>query len=474
MDIKKTEPDNQSPSHETILPGNKNDGHITVTFSDDDMEARADFMPPVGSGEPIGPDYINALLERLNIVYGVLWDTIQETAFRCNTERRPERDVVIARGDPPVNEVAEYFEFNPYLAPAARSAGDDARVDYRAYSPFTIVKQDQVLARRRPRKTGQDGKNVHGQVLPHSVVRPEGVQGGAHTRTEGEYIISEINGQLIQTQNVLSVQDSLAIKGPVGYATGNIIFPGDVFIEGPVSDGFKIYSGGSVTIKQTFDVTDVITKADLTVAGGIIGRGRALVKVGGCLRTLFIENCRVACRKTITVESEIINSSVYVMERLDMGEKGMILGGEIYAIHGIKAGGIGKKSGKPTHIHCGVDFTVQQDKEKSNNQLRILAAKLAKLRELMAETTEEQAEKKAKMEELLHRLEDEQKKTTLKISALLGRLNADQTAAVEVAGEIAPGTLIEICQIAFFVSEPLRKVRIKLDTYTGKLISEPL
>jgi hypothetical protein len=45
---------------------------------------------------------------------------------------------------------------------------------------------------------------------------------------------------------------------------------------------------------------------------------------------------------------------------------------------------------------------------------------------------------------------------------------------VEVTGEIAPGTLIEICQIALFVDEPLRKVRIKLDKMGGKLVPEPL
>ncbi|MDR2184599.1 MAG: FapA family protein [Treponema sp.] len=463
----------ESPSaRSSLILGGQNDGSITVTFTDQDLEAWGDFTPPIGGGALITPDYINTLLEKMNIVYGVRWDTIQESAFQCNTSRRPVKAVLIAQGDKPVNEVAEYFELNPYLN-APKIPEDNARVDYRSYSPFTIVKQEQVLARLRPRKIGQDGKNVHGITLPHSMIRPEGVRGGQNTKSNGKYITAAINGQLIQNNNELSVQDNLVIKGPVGYATGNIIFPGDVLIEGPVSDGFKIYSGGSVTIKQTFDVTDVITRTDLSVAGGIIGRGRALVKVGGTLKTKFIENCRVACRRSIIVDTEIINSSVYTMERIEMGDKGLILGGEIYAIHGVRTGGIGKKAGKATHIHCGVDFTVQQEKEKNNDQLRIIAAKLGKLRELMAAPGQD-GEKQAKMEELRRRLEDEQKKTGSRISGLLGRLNADENAAVEVSGEIALGTLIEICQIAFFVSEPLRKVRIRLDKSMGKLICEPL
>ncbi|MDR2111062.1 MAG: FapA family protein [Spirochaetaceae bacterium] len=481
--VKKDTPSGDSQdtqNRSTILTGNKNDGKMIITFSENDLEARADFIPPLGRGEPITQDYINALLEKMNILYGIRWDAIQDTALGCNTNRRPVKEVLIAQGDAPVNEVAEYFEMNPHLIHPSLPAGDKTRIDYRAYSPFVIVKKDQVLARRRPRKVGKNGKNIHGVELPYSVVRPQGVSGGQNTRTDEKYIISNINGQLVEAQGVLNVQESLVIKGAVGYATGNIIFPGDVFIEGPVSDGFKIYSGGSVTIKQTFDVTDVATKTDLIVSGGIIGRGRALVKVGGALKTKFIENCRVACRKSITVDSAIINSSVYTMERLDMGDKGFILGGEVYAIHGIKTGGIGKRSGKSTHIHCGVDFTVQQDKEKSNNRLRIISGKLGKLRELMAALPEGQPpaayepEKRAKMEELLRRLEDEQKKIGTRISNLLGQINADDKAVVEVSGEIAPGTLIEICQIAFFVAEPLRRVRVKLEKSMGKLVIEPL
>jgi uncharacterized protein (DUF342 family) len=263
------------------------------------------------------------------------------------------------------------------------------------------------------------------------------------------------------------------IKGSVGYATGNIIFPGDVFINGAVSDGFKIYSGGSVTIKQTFDVTEVITKGDLNVAGGIVGRGRAFLKVGGFLRTKFIQNCKVACRKTIIVDAAIVNSNIFTMETLDMGDKGRILGGEVYAIHGIKAGSIGKDAGRATHIHCGIDFTLQKDKERYNNTLRSLSEKLAKLREILA-VPNPNTEKQAKLEEALHLLEEEQKKTSAQIGDLMERVNADKNAVVEVNGEIARGTLIEICETALFVAEPLKHVRIKLDKPGGTVISEPL
>jgi len=322
-------------------------------------------------------------------------------------------------------------------------------------------------------KPGREGTNVHGEAIKFQYTKPTSVSGGENTRMDGRLLLSNINGQLSIKKGVINVQDSLVIKGPVGYGTGNIFFPGDVEIEGPVSDGFKIFSGGSVTIKQTFDVSEAVTKKDLKVAGGIIGRGRATLKVGGELKTKFIENCRVACRKTVNVEAEILNSNVYTLETLEMGDKGRIIGGEIYAVMGIRAAYIGKKSGRACRIHCGIDFTAEQEREKTNNILRNLAVKAARLRELINDRTTSSG-KKEKLEVLLRNISEEQYKAQAKISDLLGRLNSYDKAVIEVKGDIVPGTLIEICQVALFVTEQLNKVRVRLDRENSRLITEKL
>jgi Ser-tRNA(Ala) deacylase AlaX len=139
-------------------------------------------------------------------------------------------------------------------------------------------------------------------------------------------------------------------------------------------------------------------------------------------------------------------------------------------------GSIGKKSGKSSQIHCGVDFTLQQEKEKYNTQLHILAAKLGKLQELldMPPAKEGSPERRIKMEQLKHRLEEEREKLSRRISEVMDTITSDENAVVEVSGEIAPGTIIEICQIALFVTEPLRRIRIYLDKNQGKLVSKNL
>jgi hypothetical protein len=105
--------------------------------------------------------------------------------------------------------------------------------------------------------------------------------------------------------------------------------------------------------------------------------------------------------------------------------------------------------------------------------LRVLAAKLGRLKTMMEDPALDE-QKKAKMEELRRRLEEEQQKASAVVTDLMGRLNTCDTATVEVTGEIATGTLIEICQVALFVTDPLKKVRVKLDRENGKLITENL
>ncbi|MDR1248711.1 MAG: FapA family protein [Treponema sp.] len=451
-------------------------GTVVIRFSADELEAWADFTPPQEGGKAIANDYLLGTLERLNVIQGVRWEAIKNAVRQCNLERKVIKNVLIAVGIRPVKETNEYFEINRHLVEQKAPVPDKKRndqIDYRSHSPFIIVHKDQVLAIKKPRIPGREGKNVRGGSIPFGTIVVDGLSPGENTRSDEKYIISEINGQLVEEKKALHVRKDLTIKGSVGYATGNIIFPGDVFINGAVSDGFKIYSGGSVTIKQTFDVTEVITKGDLNVSGGIVGRGRAFLKVGGFLRTKFIQNCKAACRRTITVDAGIVNSHIFAMENLDMGDKGQILGGEIYAIKGIRAGSIGKNAGKATRIHCGIDFTRQKEQEVNNKTLLALSEKLAKLRAIMA-APHPDPEKEAKLQEALRILEGQQKTASARGAELLTLINANEDAAVEVNGEIAAGTLIVICETALFVAEPLRHIRVRLDKTNRKLITEPL
>ena len=453
--------------------GEEKDGRIVLTLLNNDLEVIGDFFPSIEEGLPINLSYMNTLFEKSNIVYGVQHEEIHKAFRACVEDGEIVNNVLIARGDPPVDEVPQYLKMNPYLIQKNKARKRNEMVDHRARSAFTIVKKGQILAKLKYLQPGKDGKNVHGDVVPFKVAKPNAILAGDNTQMEGDFLVSRIHGQMEILRTVLHVRENLLIKGAVGYRTGNIFFPGDVEIAGPVSDGFKIHCGGSITMKQTLDATDVIAKKDLLVAGGIIGRGAARMKVGGSLKTKFVENCHLAVRQDAFVESEIISSKLFTLGLLEMGEKGKIVGGEVFAVKGIRAGGLGKKTGKAAKIHCGVDFTLEREKEKCKDIMRVLATQKSRLNELMNDPTVDN-EKKAKMEIILQKLNEEQEKAQNKIIELLGKLNVYEDAVIEIAGDIVPGTLIEICQSALYVTEPLNKVRIRLGKESQKLITEKM
>jgi uncharacterized protein (DUF342 family) len=474
MDVRKDSGKNQS-NRQMVTYGSLNDGNISFLFSDNDLEVHADFLPPLMNGTPLNIKIITEILESVNLVYGVKWDAIELALEECNASRRQVRDILIAVGEAAEVEIAEYYELNHmFHKKPERKTDHKERIDYREISPFTIVKKGQVLATLKPRRPGKEGMTVRGVPVPFGSITPEGVTSGDNTRIEGNSIVAAIHGQLIiENKTVLNVQETLVIKGAVDYSTGNIVFPGDVFINGPVSDGFKIFAGGSLTIKQTLDLTRVVTKGDILVSGGIVGKGAALIKSGGSIRTKFIEKCRVAARNSVLVDLEILHSDVFALNTVEMGEKGKIVGGNIYAVHGLRTGAIGRKGSPPTHIHCGVDFAAQQEKENCNSQLHTIAAKLRKLREMLDENNPDEVTI-AKIKVLVKKLEDERKTITERLTKVMGNINIDDNTFVEVTGEIAAGSLIEICQVALFVEEPLKKVRIRLDKDKNKLYTEQM
>jgi uncharacterized protein (DUF342 family) len=472
-----------------MVIGDSLDGHIEITISEDGLEAWADLYPPAPAGRPITSDYLSYEIADKNIHYGLQMDELEQKALICNTSGQEVRHVVFARGVPPVDQVDEYYDLAPRfkdkqpLATPNKGSGTwgEKAIDYKAISPFQLVKKGEILAYYKPPIKGKEGMDVYGMPINYRVLTRNTVKPSTNTRVEnretGRVIAALISGQFLRLGDELAIDSDLNIKGQVGYATGHINFPGNVSIAGEIAAGFKIYAGGNVTIKQTLDLTDVVTGGDLSVMGGIIGRSPGLVKVGGILRTKFIENCRVACRKQVVVQADIVNSSIFSLQSVVMSEKGGILGGDIWAVHGIRTGNIGKNSNKTTRIHCGIDFTVQQEKDKSNNELRLVNEKIRKYQEILhpgPTAKRPDGETVKKINSALKELEAEQAELSAKLEAYMKRVYADEKAVVEIIGELAADTLIEICDVSLYVKEPLRKVRIRLDRNIGELVSETL
>jgi uncharacterized protein (DUF342 family) len=452
---------------------NSNDARIMVHLSDDGIKAYADFIPASKDGKILSEEDVFIVLDKMGI-QGSINDNVKDGVERCNKTRKPLKDIMIAQGELPVDEVAAYYQIDPILLkPPKPKFEEGAQTDYRAWSPYIIVRKNQVLAKHYGPVIGMLGKTVHGKDVVYKTIQKQSVQGGKNTQVTDENIISEIDGLFLLQGNVMNVEPRLILRGPVSYETGNINFPNDVEMPGAVNEGFKITVGNNLTVKDTLDVTEVIVRNDLKVTGGMIGRGRALVNVSGSMEARFIQNCRVACKKEIKVKNDVVNSTIYTMDTLDISNNGMLLGGEVFAFNLVRAGRIGKEHATPVKIHIGVDWTITQDIETNENMIRVIDAKLEKVKSYlqMPDLTGAQIEK---VKEMQVRLETELAKCVKKQEELDKKFIIGTEAGLECMGQIAAGTIVEICKVEYIVSKPISKVRLVLDGQTGRIIPLPL
>ena len=451
--------------------GGRNDGSAEVSVSDDGMRASASFFPPGGEGLPISREYLAALLERLGVTNGVLWEQIDEALMRANLDRHVLRDVAVARGSPPIDETPEHAELEPKFRKSGLLVPEGAqRVDFRELGGVHVVQAGEVLARIAPGVAGQTGTDVHGKSLPFSREPVRDMKPGQNIERRDDTLVSTVDGRLIVSDDRIDVDQVLVVKGAVDYSTGHVDFPGDVFIEGVIHDGFKVWSGGTIVCKSTMDAFDVNAKKDLVCTQGILGRRRAQIRVGGELKAKFVQNCSVAVRGDVHVATAVVNCRLYSLGKVDLGDKGVLMGGEVFAVHGLRCARLGNQARQRTMVHIGVDFTVQQRLDQANERLRLLASRSRYIESLAASRAA--VRDGPELERVRADLAKAAAEQSSLISKLLGQLDADDDASVEVRHEIFPGVVIEICRINLKIEEHMKASRFRLDKTAGRIIVE--
>jgi uncharacterized protein (DUF342 family) len=451
---------------------NDNDGRFSVTVSDDAMTAWGEFIPALKSGRPIVQAQIDVVLASNSIVYGIQTQAIQKAVERCARTASPLAMVPVALGIKPVNEVPPYVEMRPAFDPDKKNGiteDEKGQVDYHDFSPFTIVQADEFLAVRRPGNPGENGRNIYGEELPFEVVPRKDILAGKNIRNDKRGYYAARAGQLLLSGNVLNVEDTLVIKGSVGYATGHINFPGDIIIHGFVNDGFKLYSDGKITCRQTLDVSDVTAKGGLEVNGGIIGRQGAHIKVGADMDVRFVEHCNFFSDGDITVHSEIISSIIHTIGSVMMKEGSTIISSTIHSFHSVSAANITNRAGKVNSFYLGMDFNLRYEVEASRQSLAVLTKKRDRAQRLLDMAPESQRNDMRNAYVLTDaRLALEEKK----LEKLLERFYTDPKAELRVSGEIMRGTYIEICGIVLVLSAGISEAVFRLNDERNRIIMD--
>jgi uncharacterized protein (DUF342 family) len=467
------------------------DGQCILSLSEDGLTAYATFKPAATGGAALDLAEVELMLASEGISQGVDWEIVRDSLYRCNRDHETLSGVAIARGRPPRAEIPETLYFSPAIQPLSRifrqldakgnyhppgeDVGDDlyrkddvetgGRVDHRERNAIQVIHEGQVLAKRVPGRPGEFGLTVTGEQIAFQSVEIKNLKPGANTREEEGRIIAEVSGRLVWDKESFGVDTNIEISGEVGYATGNIRFPGNIILKGEIQDGFKIWSGGNIHSKATIDAFEIFCKGDLLCTEGILGRNEGLVRVKGNLEAKFIENCRVDVFGRIGIKSAILNSRVNSNGDIAI-EKGRVVGGQLRVLGSLKAAELGNRAGVRTLVIAGVNFIHARQLEQSQRRLEELSRQEQRIR------SEHERSGSDKLAKSIRAISGEIERLQAEIGDLLGKTEPDPQSFIEVSGTVFVGTVIRFGRLERVISEDCTKKRFRADSEGNQILAE--
>ncbi len=330
-----------------------------------------------GEEGPPTVDHVLSVLESAGVTTGVRRGEIEEAIAAGKWGQQ----LVVAEGVPPVHGQDSSVE---YLFRAGIEAKPvelpDGRVDFKNLDLVTNVRQGDNLAVRIPPTESRDGMSVRGDAVPARRGRLLPVRAGSnvHCSGDGGVAFASVDGQAtVNRSGTIHVFPLYEVPGDVGMETGNIRFVGSVVVTGSVLAGFSLEAEGDIEVKGFINGDLVQAGCNLSAGRGIQGRGKGLVRAGGDVACVFVENATLEAQGSIRVRDAIMHSTVSARSRVTVVDgKGVIVGGITQAGEEVRARVIGSVLATPTTIEVGTDPALRARLGETG---RLLAGKEAEL-----------------------------------------------------------------------------------------------
>lgn len=433
---------------------------IEITVSEDSLEAYMTLRKQGRDDNKPSLTDLNKVVEEEGISHGLITGSLEKVLVAPSDSK-----ILIARGTKPQKSAPSYFKVKKRLYESRPPQESGGQIDFKMVSPFIMVKGGEPLAKRIEAFPGEKGIDVKGNDIPPTKKEIELLQPGENTVEKDGVVYAVKAGRFELENRIFRINEVLEIAGDVDYSTGHISFPGDVIIQGQIKDGFRVAAGGSIHCKNTLDASEVLTKKDLIIEGGIIGRKTGQIRVQGKVETKFIEHCHVESQGSIAVKSSIVDSEIYTLGELVLLKNGRLIGGTVYAEKGITLQDVGSPSAGQIEIFLGISYVQSRRLQYQQQLMHDLGQKKKKVKALQNRT---------KKEELLRRVEDAQEKIQEQLAKQIGSQYTFFEAKLNVHGDIYPGAVITICDRSLSITEKLSHTTFYYDESQQKIVQGTL
>ncbi|AMW33126.1 hypothetical protein SAMN04488510_10581 [Fervidobacterium changbaicum] len=393
--------------------------------------------------------------------------------------------ILFAKGDEPKNGedgriVFEVFQHKPSFTTSGN------RVDFREFpvQKRIIVKKGQKIATVYPPTEGVPGRNVYGEPVPAKPGNEAKVVLGKNVALseDGAHIIATSDGilKVDPEKGVVEVSEYLEIEGNVDYATGNIEFPGVVFVKGDVKPGFIVRARGDIEIQGVAEASTIISLEGSIKLTGAKGKDKGLIKAKKNVHVKYAESVTIEC-ENLYFESNLLNCMVRVTNAvIGQGRSSAIIGGECIASTRIEADELGSDFGVKTYLEVGVNPYLREELKLVNTQIEIDRTSIQKLvnivkqykelKERGAKLTPDKEEQFSKAARTLINLREQLEKNLQRKQELEKKISEMRYHCEIVARKMLyPGVEVYIHDAKYLADRPLPKVVLRYED--GKVVA---
>ena len=167
-------------------------------------------------------------------------------------------------------------------------------------------------------------------------------------------IYSQVDGHVNLVEGKVFVSDVMVVEN-VDISTGDIDYEGNVQVNGNVCSNYKINARGNVEVRGVVEGAEIIASGNVTIARGVNGMSKGVIKAGGNIIAQFVENARIEAQGYVETGS-ILHSNVSAGTEIRVGgKKGFITGGYVCATNLIEVKTLGAELGANTIVEIGIN-----------------------------------------------------------------------------------------------------------------------
>jgi uncharacterized protein (DUF342 family) len=323
------------------------------------------------------------ILKRNGVVLGVKSSVLEG-------ELQSGKRYVIAEGIPPVNGhdcIIKMYE----LKDTKPEVNQDGSVDFYDLKLINSVKAGDWLGERIDATEGIPGKTVKGESVNAEKGKNYSLNYDKTNITEisdgnKTTLYSKIDGAVNYNDGRITISNHLEYVGDVDFSTGNVNFDGFVSVKGTVADGFSIIATKDIEINSELGIGNVkeivSTQGSIYIRGGIVSKGRAIIRAAKNVYTKFADNAEISAGESVHIGFYCINSIIDARELVLDSSKGRIIGGSIKVEIRVSSPVIGSEMERKTIIEVtGFDRNyMKSELEETTNKLAGMKTKQQQLK----------------------------------------------------------------------------------------------